>query len=498
MQITIDKKTLRTCFIVSLIVLSLLPIWLVKFPPLQDYPNHLLRAKVIYDYNNPLFDYNKHFIIQYSFLPNLISDIIIPFLAHFVPIVLAGKIFLSIYVILLPLSIFYFLNAIDKEKAILGFFGFPLIYNGFFNMGFINFCFSIPVFFFALGYWWRNRKNFNFIKIMTFSLLVLIVYFSHIFTYGILLVSIFFLFLIEIFHSGQNRGDIKKCILLLIVALLPSFICFFSYFLEISKGNNNFLRDVSFYPLIEKLKLFKCLFFSSSNIKRDFAFFSFSFFLLLLFLKSFYKSKKDIFFSLFIFLFIIFLLLPVGVRNFYHIDSRLIPFLVFIFLACIYPVYKKLCWISIGGIIVLSFLWTGVVLRDYLKIDKDLFNHYFAVIKAIPPQKTLFPIQAKGSEVMNPYLEFCAYYHIFKGGVSPYLPCYLHITPMKYKKILPAPEPFFVLRSKLHKVNLKNFLKYYDYILICGKNEELFLAISRLATLVSHQGDIEVFKVKKG
>ncbi len=53
---------------VGLTILLLLPVWLVKFPPLQNYPHHLVTAKIVKDYSNSIFNCNRHFNITFSFI----------------------------------------------------------------------------------------------------------------------------------------------------------------------------------------------------------------------------------------------------------------------------------------------------------------------------------------------------------------------------------------------------------------------------------------------
>ena len=45
-----------------LTVLNLLPIWFVQFPPLQDYPYHLLRTHILSNYTNTFFRYDELYV----------------------------------------------------------------------------------------------------------------------------------------------------------------------------------------------------------------------------------------------------------------------------------------------------------------------------------------------------------------------------------------------------------------------------------------------------
>lgn len=134
-----------------LAIVFLVPIWSVKFPPLQDYPGHLWRAHILLNYHASGFNYDKIFEVSLFPMPYIATDYCLMVLGLLFPLELAGKIILSVYIILLPASVFYLIYAVDKSKIILGFFGFLFIYNWYFNKGHTHFVFSIPLFLFTVG-----------------------------------------------------------------------------------------------------------------------------------------------------------------------------------------------------------------------------------------------------------------------------------------------------------------------------------------------------------
>jgi len=75
---------------------------------------------------------------------------IIGLLNLFLPIEVAGKILLSIWVISFPLSIIYLFRVVHSGYSSLELIGFTLIYNWFFLAGFASFILSLPLVFFTL------------------------------------------------------------------------------------------------------------------------------------------------------------------------------------------------------------------------------------------------------------------------------------------------------------------------------------------------------------
>src|SRR5918992_2775158 len=91
--------------------LNLLPIWLVRFPPLQDYPYHLLRTHIIANYSNPAYDYHEKYILNFFPSPYSLVDYLAVILSWIFPLQFSWKLILSLYVILLPWSMFYLIRS---------------------------------------------------------------------------------------------------------------------------------------------------------------------------------------------------------------------------------------------------------------------------------------------------------------------------------------------------------------------------------------------------
>jgi len=77
----------------ALILLISIPIWTHPLPPLSDYINHLARMHVIATLpKNPQLA--GFYEIDWQVIPNLTMDLIVPLLARFMNIYLAGQVFM--------------------------------------------------------------------------------------------------------------------------------------------------------------------------------------------------------------------------------------------------------------------------------------------------------------------------------------------------------------------------------------------------------------------
>ena len=161
-----------------LILLHLLPLWLFPYFPSQDGPTHVYNAYVIKSYHQRSV-LRRYYEFNGRIVPNWIGHFLMALLMGLVPVLTAEKILLSLYVILLPLSVCYALRALRKEAAFLTVLIFPFIYNYLLHKGFYNFCCSLPVYFWTVGYWLRYRDQLRFRAPFGLLGLSLLLYFCH-------------------------------------------------------------------------------------------------------------------------------------------------------------------------------------------------------------------------------------------------------------------------------------------------------------------------------
>ena len=105
---------------VVLLVLSLVPIWAGKYFPSQNGPGYMLIIKMFKEFHNPLYNYSSYYELHPFIIPYMLFNLIVYLLHHIFPLLIAEKIGLSIYAVLLPMSVFYFLKIANPGKTYLG------------------------------------------------------------------------------------------------------------------------------------------------------------------------------------------------------------------------------------------------------------------------------------------------------------------------------------------------------------------------------------------
>jgi len=168
-----------TLLCLALILVHLIPIWAFTYFPSQDGPAHLSNATILREYHDrPVF--REYYRLNKDFVPNWVGHLVLAGLMSLMPALVAEKMLLSGYVVLLPISLGYVLRTIRPDGAFLTVLMFPFVYNFLLHMGFYNFSYSLVMFFFVVGYWLKHYEGFTRRDMLMLTVLSLVLYFCHI------------------------------------------------------------------------------------------------------------------------------------------------------------------------------------------------------------------------------------------------------------------------------------------------------------------------------
>src|ERR1700681_5010278 len=169
------------CPVMILILAAALltPIWVVTFPPLLDYPNHLARSFVLMHLNDPAFTFSKFYRADWGAYPYLGMDASLAVLGRLFPIETAGRVYLSLCALALPGAAWFFLRQAQPKAEASSLWALLIAYNVFFLEGFLNFDLSIAVGFLALGFWLRWLAKQSIVRWGAALAVFTVLYFTH-------------------------------------------------------------------------------------------------------------------------------------------------------------------------------------------------------------------------------------------------------------------------------------------------------------------------------
>ena len=179
------NKIFRATFLLIVAAMLLAPIWVVAFPPLLDYPNHLARAFVLAHVNDSHFSFREFYRSDWGAYPYLGMDASLAVLGRIFPIETAGRVYLSLCALALPGAAWFFLSQAQPRADFSLLWALLIAYNVFFLEGFLNFDLCISVGLVALGLWLRWLANPSRGRWIAALAAFTALYFAHLLGFGI-------------------------------------------------------------------------------------------------------------------------------------------------------------------------------------------------------------------------------------------------------------------------------------------------------------------------
>ena len=179
--------------ILTILVLAamLVPIWIGPYPPLYDYPNHLLEAQIVAHYDDPHLAYADSYDINPAWYlrSNALSTLMLIGLGRLMSMYLAGQLVLSLYLVLFVGGLVLLLQRSGMTWPLL-LLAPPLAYNYNFTTGWLNFCYATALGLFVLVVYLRWQETDRPRNLLGLGLLLGLVYMAHLMVWGLLLVII--------------------------------------------------------------------------------------------------------------------------------------------------------------------------------------------------------------------------------------------------------------------------------------------------------------------
>lgn len=170
-------------FVVCMGLVSI-PIFTHPIPPLSDYVNHLARMHVIAALPGDK-DLARFYALEWSILPNLMMDLVVPVIDRVTNIYLAGEIYTLLCFALITAGTLTLHRALFGRWSAIPLLAFPLLYNSIFLIGVMNYYFGIGLALFALASWSLLREQPWPLRLMVSTAFVVALFFCHLFAAGV-------------------------------------------------------------------------------------------------------------------------------------------------------------------------------------------------------------------------------------------------------------------------------------------------------------------------
>ncbi len=411
-------------------------VWLLPYFPTQDGPSHVYNLVILKDLLNGGREWGNYFTYTLHAVPNLGFNLLSYPMLHFFPTLVVEKLFVSVYVALMGIGVYFFLHTFNKTSLPFIFFVFPVIFNFNLLMGFYSFVIAVPLFLIAFSFSWKIRNRSKTCKFVFFNIAGVVIFYFHLISFILFLLSLFCITIV------QYRG-LKKIVFdqIKFISIISPCLLVLSFYLVKSPGSLptdfSYLFNFSRYIYLRNdLSFFSTVTFSPWEMLPGFLFtFLFlSFFILSVYslikepydggikIKEFSDSDKALIY-LSLFLLVIYFIAPVRFGSGNYFNQRF-PWVIFIILLPLLRVNtilvsKRFVISSIISVAVLFFAFNSIILWQQSSKVKNFLSGLNA---GLPKGAYVMTYKKRNSKDgwhrVDVLMHAASYYGIIKGCVD--------------------------------------------------------------------------------
>ncbi len=424
-----------------LFALTAWPIALTVVPPLQDLPNHLAAITIIqHPERYPGFVFNGFFKTNTALFAWLY------FASKLVGLNMAARLFtwlvLAANAFVLPRFVLEMTGS-RKKLIVASLFTWPMIHNWFVSMGMLDFALGVPLALLTLMLLERQRKAPTRTRAAAIAGVAVLTWYAHVF--ALMVVHL----LVGLHAATRATWRARFQAAKLIVPLLPSsalvIAALLSHVMEPTGAMHGFVRFTMQIPPWEMLYNlwaewlwgFTWLSISSFCAAAGLAWIAFT-----------RRRESVTFFEplAFVVLLVLYASMPYIATNWFHVNSRLIPFL---WVAALVRVPERLPRRAVALLTLSAVLYSAGMGIDYVRLEKDR-QKFVAGMAAVPQGSTLLPLLFKRqltSENTRSLLHAWGFYVTEKQTDAPLLFAHSRSFPVMYREPPPPRFNHLVLES---------------------------------------------------
>lgn len=487
---SVTAIALSSFAIAAAAVLLVLPLWIVKYPPLLDYPNHLARIFILTHINDPNYQFSQYYTVTFGPYPYLTMDVLLMGLRKVFSFVTGGRIILSLCALAIPLAAWFFVREANRENSSLACWGLLAGYNIFFLWGFVNWQLSMALVLLVAGLWIRYLVRPAIVRWLALLLIVTVLYFTHLQGFGLagLVVTAYAVL------TRTGPRPIARAVLQSWALFLPGGAL--HLFTLITTRETNAAWAMSFHPLSDKWD--RLYFFMQGYSPRlD------TITLLVLIGCAVFARWRNREFkwnhpwpAIVAGLFLLYWIFPGYGVNWAGDDAdvRLLPFIFMLLPAVIYA-GRRARWLALVACLLFCARSANVI-RTFRAEQPELIGMARAFSMTPPNARVLPVIESRDDEPQfRPYAHFWAYGIVERGWFSTYLLTIKNVTTVQVKSNLARPEGFWDLEYQ-DDPDWDKVADDYDYVWafhVPEYNEDL----DEIADVVYMSGDLRLYRIKK-
>lgn len=185
------------------IAVAIAPLIATDIPPLLDYHNHLARQYILHRLpESPVLA--QFYSAAWPATPYLAFDAIVQALATWLPVAVAGKVFLALMFLLMGFAPLALNAAVYGRVTPVALAGLLFLHNDTVTFGFVNYLFGMGFGLLLFAFWIKGRSASLGIRLVLFPVLCTLVFFSH------LLGFVIYLLCLGSYELGQHVRRLRQ------------------------------------------------------------------------------------------------------------------------------------------------------------------------------------------------------------------------------------------------------------------------------------------------
>jgi hypothetical protein len=410
------------------------PLMLTEVPPYQDLPNHLAAVTVIqHPARYPEFVFNGFFKTNAA----LFSWLAI--VGGLVGVKMAARLFaltvLGLNALVMPRFVLE-LTGSRKKLVVASFFIWPMIHNWFVSMGMLDFALGVPLSLWVLVLLNRQRVAPSWRNGLAITACAALTWYAHVFT----LMVVHLLVLIHVATRRRWPERIAQARALILPLLPASALVLWSLWQHVTEPVGAMTGYVDSAKLLPPWELAYNMF---AEWMYGFTWLSIGSLVACLALGLIGLSRRNVavpFFSPMALaaLGVLFVLTPYIATNWFHVNSRFIPF---IWMAFLLRVPERIPRLLRGALVACAATYTVGMGVDFVRLDEDRAK-FTAGMAAVPEGSNLLPLvysRKLTSENTRSLQHAWGFYVLEKQTSAPLLFAHSRSFPLMYKEP-PAPQ----------------------------------------------------------
>jgi hypothetical protein len=477
---------------------SLVPIWSSEYFPSQNGPWHLLTIQMLHEYSNPAFNYADFYVPSFHAIPHLAHTLTVYLLAFVLPLLVAHKVAISLYALLLPVSVFWFVATVNRRRVAFAYVSFLLIYNVPLFRGYHDYALGLPLAFLTLTYWLRHRDSMTASHTLVTMLLIVCVYLSHLFNFLVLGLAM----LVYTLHRDRSARTFGRLAVLFLPAslLLAEFVVF-----SVRQTRWMDTSELTFLGPVSAVGGFFENFFHTLSTPGYFvtlAAFVLGAPLVLVSLIETYRSSgrtvrqalvANPALTLMLLCLALYFVTPFKLFGWHFVNARFVP----------YVIVFAVAGLTVSSVVarraaVFVAIFAAVALYGSLAVEVrhtgDLLDEYLSAMDKVRRNSVMLPVAVESADVgtIAPLAHAYDYYPLFRGGANGKgIAQFNTVTPIVYRTY-PTKDRFPLPGADN---DLRGVSRAYDYVLLWGADLYPVMLLRKAGfELVHEQGNLRMFE----